>query len=349
MAQGFEEEMASLIAERTGMGAEPSQAPEPPAQEQPIQHSHAEAETYAEPEQQSETQRQPESEPYWKLASRKLEEEVADEEEFVNRVKGYKERAVQDPYDGDEFLKRLADYRKKGGDPKFFIETQTLDLDAMAKDNPDELLFLDLKLQKGDVLSDSQIRRFIKNQYKTSTDDFDLTEDEAEMNEINKALAIKEAKVRLGEWKVQSAVPPSERQRQQEEAKLEAQTARYLERLRTINPEMGFEVEGKKYNLKVRDKDLKAAESPADFISQFLTPEGEFDPIKIARANFILNGGYADLVKASAPEVASKGIKEVVQKIDNPSTKRTEKPSGRGSNNPYEDLLGGVAKDFFGA
>jgi hypothetical protein len=159
-------------------------------------------------------------------------EEVADltsqftNGEFTNPAELYSKytelKSKQDPLATvSPFIKKLAEFEKSGGDPRFFVETQTLDYSKM---EPKEILrqkFIKdkpgLGREDANILFESQFKR--KYGQLTAEDVENLSPEEKRALEVELKVESNEAKGDLEKWQKDSAVfkPKEEDAKSQEE------------------------------------------------------------------------------------------------------------------------------------
>lgn len=285
-----------------------------------------------------------------------------DEEAVIGAIRNYREKASkaeENPY-ANEMLRKGNEYVKQGGDLGFFLQTQSIDVDGLKSNNPDELLFLHKKLTEGSQygIDDETLRIVVENKYTIDTEKFDFEPADLAARKYERAKAIAEAERFLKDWKVQNEVPPAEIERQKQQRTLEQMAETYRAQLEQAMNGGEITVAGTPIKIEWKDdrggihptaKKVKAAmENPDEFIMQTFSTDGKmFDPKRIRDVAYILSN-LDNIGSIIANKGRSAGVEEIIDKVENPSTPGQDARPGSGAKTPYQQALEELAKRTYG-
>lgn len=353
------EKMKDMVAENPEPAPDPTPAP-PPAPVAQAPEPKAEPQPPATPEPPK-----PEfdSKTYLRTLAQKAElGDIEDEDRLVSEIRSYREKASkadENPF-ANEMVQKANEYVRQGGDMQFFLQTQSIDVDGLKSNNPDELLFLHKKLTEGQQygIDDDTLRTVIEQKFTTDTEKYDIAPEDLATRKYERAKALSEAERYLKDWKVQNQVPQAEVERQKQQRAIEDMAAAYSAQLTEAMTGGEISINGQPIKIEWKDdkgnihptakKVKEAMEDPQGFIMQTFSTDGKmFDAKRIRDVAYILSN-LDNIGSILANKGRSAGVEDILDKVENPSTPGQDARPGDGGKTPYQRALEEFAKRQFG-
>lgn len=240
-----------------------------------------------------------------------------------------------------EYVEKLDQFVRNGGDPKLFLETQGQDYDAMA----DEVAAKELIRQQYPGATAAGIDAMFRSQYKL---DRELhAEEEVLVSEMKLKGDADRYRVAKKEEQAKYAIAPgvaAEQRAADEKVAWQAHTAPAIDSLKDIDLSFGAGETAGAVKFALTDKASLAAlaQDPANVFQRWIGADGSPDVAKLAREFAILDNLPAILAQAASEAKAagitlgrSQGTGEVFDKLQNTSRPGESGASGQGTTNGW--------------